>query len=803
LSCYFTDSGRVLKVVFRTDENGDSDPVITENMELDDNNAVTRMTIEKGSGLLYVSSWSKVYQLPLHRCSRFDSCSECVASRDPYCVWSNERLECVQTSLTATGSGTGAVNDSLYFQSIHTGESTGCDYPQVGFVVMSVSVSEGMASVELGVTASGPGHVRLTLEEGTATAGSDYSAMDQVIEFVSASVVTVSITLFEDSVVEGDEWFIGCLHGTSMSGVILTQDSVNITILDDDSIELSFSTESYSISEGSSFIAVSVNKVGETNFFTSVAVQSLDDTAIAGVDYLQQAVVLTFEPNINSLDIVIPLVNDDVMEATEEFSLSLELVGGGQSSNLVSPSITNVVILDDDEVSVSLSASSSVVFEGQGSVEVQVALSGETHLPVTVLLSTRDGSATGGSDFSDKTDEETVFSADQTTRSSTVTLVNDVIAEDDEVFHVTITAPPDAPPGLRIVEGEADITITDTDTVILRLASTAYTWSEGDGVVTVVIEKIGTNERNISACLQADPQTARGGLDYETEFSQVQFSSTDTQQEVTMVIVDDDELEDVEMFFLTLNIGRGARYDDNSYADVVIIDNDEVIVQIDSEPCTLTVAESADHVEILIAKIGLSSIPVEVMVQIQNGTATEPSDYSTAMTSEVVNVSASASWVMVEVGVVNDTVVEGRENFSVSLRVEQGGVRVGGASSTTITITDDDSVSVSLSEPSVTVSEEASSVSLTLSLTGSHSVPVTASLTTLPGSATAGEDFESVTDTVTFNPGVFSASVSVAIVNDDIREAMETFQVSVTGDGVIVTAGSITQATVQILDSDS
>ena len=76
-----------------------------------------------------------------------------------------------------------------YFQNIHTGESTGCDCelythvhsipythshspvpdPQVGFVVMSVSVSEGMALVELGVTASGPGHVRLTLEEGTAT----------------------------------------------------------------------------------------------------------------------------------------------------------------------------------------------------------------------------------------------------------------------------------------------------------------------------------------------------------------------------------------------------------------------------------------------------------------------------------------------------------------------------------------------------------------------------------------------------------------------------------------------------------
>ena len=60
-------------------------------------------------------------------------------------------------------------------------------------------------------------------------------------------------------------------------------------------------------------------------------------------------------------------------------------------------------------------------------------------------------------------DEEIEFSADQMTRSSDVTLINDVIVEDDEVFYVTITAPPTAPPGLRIVEGEIAITITDTD----------------------------------------------------------------------------------------------------------------------------------------------------------------------------------------------------------------------------------------------------------------------------------------------------------------------------------------------------
>ena len=65
-------------------------------------------------------------------------------------------------------------------------------------------------------------------------------------------------------------------------------------------------------------------------------------------------------------------------------------------------------------------------------------------------------------------DEEIEFSADQMTRSSTVALINDDIAEDDEVFYVTITAPPNAPPGLRIVEGETAITITDTDSECMR-----------------------------------------------------------------------------------------------------------------------------------------------------------------------------------------------------------------------------------------------------------------------------------------------------------------------------------------------
>ena len=47
--------------------------------------------------------------------------------------------------------------------------------------------------------------------------------------------MTVSAVLVGDSVVEGSEWFIGHLRGTTNNGVILTRDSINITIIDDDS----------------------------------------------------------------------------------------------------------------------------------------------------------------------------------------------------------------------------------------------------------------------------------------------------------------------------------------------------------------------------------------------------------------------------------------------------------------------------------------------------------------------------------------------------------------------------------------
>ena len=39
--------------------------------------------------------------------------SSCVGARDPYCVWNNAMLQCVQSPLNTSGSTQGIVNDTM------------------------------------------------------------------------------------------------------------------------------------------------------------------------------------------------------------------------------------------------------------------------------------------------------------------------------------------------------------------------------------------------------------------------------------------------------------------------------------------------------------------------------------------------------------------------------------------------------------------------------------------------------------------------------------------------------------------
>lgn len=77
---------------------------------------------------------------------------------------------------------------------------------------------------------------------------------------------------------------------------------------------------------------------------TSVQVSTVDDTAIAGLDYLAVNQTLTFNPGITTLQVSVPLIGDDIGEPTEMFSLMLSNPVGAQ----LGAATATATILDDD-----------------------------------------------------------------------------------------------------------------------------------------------------------------------------------------------------------------------------------------------------------------------------------------------------------------------------------------------------------------------------------------------------------------------------------------------------------------------
>lgn len=47
-------------------------------------------------GLLFVSSYSGLVEVPVANCSNYLSCGECVLSRDPYCAWTGRQCRDVR-----------------------------------------------------------------------------------------------------------------------------------------------------------------------------------------------------------------------------------------------------------------------------------------------------------------------------------------------------------------------------------------------------------------------------------------------------------------------------------------------------------------------------------------------------------------------------------------------------------------------------------------------------------------------------------------------------------------------------------
>ena len=426
-------------------------------------------------------------------------------------------------------------------------------------------------TVRLSVASSGTVTVKYATADGTATAGSDYVAKSGALVFSPGQTTqTVAITVNGDAVAEPDESFHVKL--SDPTAALIADPQGTVTIRNDDG---SLRVQGVSAREGDSGtrgfdFTVSLDHASTKTVTVDYATE--DGAAEAGTDYAAVSGSLAFNPGETS-KVVRVLVNGDVLVEDDE---DFQLVLSNPSDAVLAVASATGLILNDDAPP-SLSIGSAAVTEGDSGTTAAtftVTLSTASAKEVTVKYATSGVTATSGADFK-AASGTLVFAPGETSKTISVDVIGDLLDEDDETFHVTLSSPTDA-----VIANVAGVgTIVDDDeapTISIADASVA----EGDvGTVDAgfTITLSAASGKTITVQYATADGSASAGSDYEAGSGTLTFAPGETSKTIAVRVGGDVDVEPDETFTVNLSnatnaaignaVGVGAILNDDHEAD--------------------------------------------------------------------------------------------------------------------------------------------------------------------------------------------------------------------------------------------
>ena len=590
--------------------------------------------------------------------------------------------------------------------------------------------------------------VNYQTSDGTAVSGKDYQAAQGTLTFAPGELSrTVSVSTLDDALDESTEKFTLTLSSPTNTKLAVAR--ADGTILDNDPAP-QLSVADASGDEGSALgFVVSLSPLsGQT---VSVKYATANGTAMSGQDYQAAQGTLTFAPGETSRTVSVAALDDVQDEPAETFALNLS----SPANATVSVPSADGTILDTDAAP-RLSVADASGDEG-GALAFVVSTPTSSVSDITVNYATANGTAVSGQDYRAAQGTLT-FAPGETSRTISVSTVDDSQEETLETFALTLSSPVNASLDVASAVG----TIVDDDTV--RLSVSGFSGTEGNAVKFLVMTVRHRSGLTMSVDYATRDGTAVAGQDYQAAQGTLTFVPDEWYKEVAVATLDDTRVEGAEKFALVLSAPVNARLGTAS-ADGTILDNDVAP--------ELSVADArGDEGEVLGFVVRVSSTSadtIRVNYATANGTAVSGQDYQAAQGTLTFAPGATSG--TVSVATVDDALYESAETFTLTLSLPQNAT-LGDSSANGEIVDDDAPPQLSVAGASVV---EGGTVAFVVSASATSVQTVTVNYATADDTAVSGEDYQAAQGTLTLAPGATSSTVSVATIDDVLDEPAEKF----------------------------
>jgi len=675
------------------------------------------------------------------------------------------------------------------------------------FTSSTYSVQEDGTNVVIGIRRRGgtsgcpSGNVSVTFStsDGTAIAGNNYVAVITNVVFPPGEVFQiVPLTIVDDHLVNSDRTVNLTLSNPLPGGCpdLGGQSAATLTIINDDSA-ISFSAATYSRNENAfdGVATIPILRTGSVSGSSSVDfVTTTNGTAVAGVNYLPLTNTVTFVPGQTSNTVRVPVLYDAAPNGNKTVGMLLTNEVG---SILLDPSQATLTIIDIDHApgQFDFSTNSYFVGEGNGFGTITVIRTNGSSGVVSVQFATTNGTAIAGLRYA-PTNGVLTFADNVTSQAFQVRVIDDAIVQGPQSLGLVLSNPS---VGTSLLSTNASLTILDND-VGLGFSSTTYAVSEGAGSVTLSIQRLNGTNGSFSVQYASSNGTASANSDYLGVSGSLTFANGETLKTINIPILQDNIVEGNETFTVSLfavSPSNAAQLITSS-TTVTILDDDAAFTFTN---VVYQVTEANTNLIVTVLRTNAQDNATNTVVYFtSDGTATHGQDY--VASSGVLTFSNGEVTKNIVIPILQDTIVEGNEFFTISLTNATGGAQLVGATNTTVQIVDDDA-GFAFSSPTYFVGEGAINATVSVLRSGYLSNNVSVSYSTADGTATASQpDYISASGVLAFTNGETVKTFSIQVVDDNIIEGNETVLLSLSnpqGQSSIVSPGA---AVLTIVDND-